>query len=177
MGRMSRAVVSAALLMGFFTANAHATTVGSPNVTISGVFAGGGVSGAPYKNDYIELFNHSSSSVDLTGWTVQWEAGSNPFAGGTSLSGSIAAHSYYLVGEASGGGNGAALPTPDATGAIAIDGSSGKARVLDGSSNVIDLVGYFANEYEGNAFPGSIGTDSALERKRTGCVDTDDNDS
>ena len=44
----------------------------STTVVISQVYGGGGNSGAPWHNDYIELFNLGGSAVDLTGWTVQY---------------------------------------------------------------------------------------------------------
>ena len=39
----------------------------SPDLVVSQVYAGGGNSGATYANDFVELFNRGSSTVDLTG--------------------------------------------------------------------------------------------------------------
>ena len=44
----------------------------SPNIVISQVYGAGGNSGANFRNDYIELFNHSSQPVSLNGWSVQY---------------------------------------------------------------------------------------------------------
>src|SRR5689334_13261168 len=41
-------------------------------IVISQVYGGGGNSGAPLKNDFIELFNRGSAPVDITGWSVQY---------------------------------------------------------------------------------------------------------
>jgi predicted extracellular nuclease len=41
-------------------------------IVISQVYGGGGNSGATYKNDFIELFNPSTSTVSLAGWSVQY---------------------------------------------------------------------------------------------------------
>ena len=41
-------------------------------VVISQVYGGGGNSGAPFHNDYIELFNRSNASVSIDGWSVQY---------------------------------------------------------------------------------------------------------
>ena len=41
------------------------------DVVISQVYGGGGNSGAPLKNDYIELFNRGTSAISLDGWSVQ----------------------------------------------------------------------------------------------------------
>jgi len=40
----------------------------SPDIVISQVYGGGGNSGAPLTNDFIELFNRGAASVDLAGW-------------------------------------------------------------------------------------------------------------
>ena len=47
----------------------------SPDVVVSQVFAGGGNSGAPFANDFVELFNRGSSSIDVSGWTVRGRRG------------------------------------------------------------------------------------------------------
>ena len=39
----------------------------SPDLVVSQVYAGGGNSGATYANDFVELFNRGSSTVDLSG--------------------------------------------------------------------------------------------------------------
>ena len=64
------------LLLTFFfwspvgpTATVRAT---STTIVISQVYGGGGNSGAPWTNDYIELFNRGTSPVDVTGWSVQY---------------------------------------------------------------------------------------------------------
>ena len=44
----------------------------SPDVVISQVYGGGGNSGAPYTNDFIELFNRGTSTVSLAGWSIQY---------------------------------------------------------------------------------------------------------
>ena len=43
-----------------------------PDVIITEVFGGGGNSGAPYSNDYIELYNTTDNPVDIGGWSVQY---------------------------------------------------------------------------------------------------------
>ena len=44
----------------------------SPDVLVSQVFAGGGNAGAPYSNDFVELFNRGSTAVDVSGWSLQY---------------------------------------------------------------------------------------------------------
>src|SRR5512143_3122221 len=76
---------------------AHAV---SANVVISQVYGGGGNTGAPYTNDFVELFNRGTASVLLTGMSVQYASatgtgnfGSNPVV---ALSGTLAPGQYYL---------------------------------------------------------------------------------
>ena len=52
-----------------------------PNIVISGVYGGGGNSGAPFKNDYIELYNTTNSPIDLIGYTLYYTS-----ANGTNVS-------------------------------------------------------------------------------------------
>ena len=40
----------------------------SPDVVVSQVYAGGGNAGAPFANDFVELFNRGSSAVDVAGF-------------------------------------------------------------------------------------------------------------
>ena len=126
---------------------------GTNHVVISEIYGGGGNS---YENDYIELYNPTSSSVSLSGWSVQYASSAGAFTSNTKLTGSIGAHQYYLIKEASGSG-GTDLPTADDTGTIAMSATTGKVALakvttsVSGSkdSNVVDFVGYgSASDYE-----------------------------
>jgi predicted extracellular nuclease len=176
------------LLAGFASA-------ASPNVVISQVYGGGGNSGAPFKNDFVELFNRGGASVALAGMSIQYASatGTGNFGGNpiTALNGSLAPGQYYLV-QLAGGTNGVALPAPDATGTANISGTGGKVALVsttaglacNGSSNpctaaqlaqVIDLVGWDgANFFEGAAAPATSNS-TAVFRAGGGCTDTDNN--
>jgi len=74
-----------------------------PMPLITQVFAAGGAAPLPL-GWYVELYNPSDSTIDLTGWSLQWGyyLGGGPPPDGTSvgqLSGSIAPHSYFLISE------------------------------------------------------------------------------
>src|SRR5947207_7093447 len=84
----------------------------SADITISQVYGGGGNTGAPYRNDFIELYNRGTTSVTVTGWTVQYASATGSSWSKTALTGDIAPGHHYLVAE-SAGTVGAALPTPD----------------------------------------------------------------
>ncbi|MGH8056318.1 MAG: lamin tail domain-containing protein, partial [Candidatus Entotheonellia bacterium] len=72
----------------------------SANIVISQVYGGGGNSGATLKNDFIELFNRGTTSVDVSGWSVQYAATTGTNWQRTNLSGTIPPGGYYLVKEA-----------------------------------------------------------------------------
>src|SRR5690242_1741167 len=101
----------------------------SPDVVISQVYGGGGNSGATYTNDFVELYNRGPSTVDLSGWSVQYASAAGTAYQVTALSGGIAAGAHYLVQEAAGTGGTAALPAPDATGSINLSATNGKVAL------------------------------------------------
>ena len=90
----------------------HSNAQIATHVVISEVYGGGGNTGAIFINDFIELYNPTSSSVSLSGWSVQYASATGNFTQVTNLSGSIPAKSFYLVQEAAGTGGTTSLPTP-----------------------------------------------------------------
>ena len=172
--------------------SASATPAGN-DVVISQVYGGGGNTGAPYQNDFIELFNRSTSPVSITGWSVQYASatGTGNFVA-TPLSGVLAAGQYYLVSEA-GGTNGSPLPLPNATGSTNMSATGGKVILANTSSSlacnggstpcsgaqlaqIVDLVGYDgANFFEGSAAAPTLSNTTSAQRNGAGCADTDNN--
>jgi len=157
------------------------------NVAISQIYAGGGNAGATFANDYVELLNRSSSTVSLTGWSVQYASAASTSWSVTPLSGTIRPGGYYLVKLASGGANGATVPAADATGTTNLAASGGKiALVRDATAltcgasagsctGLEDLAGYgTATDFEGSAAPAPSNT-TALVRAGGGCTDADVN--
>src|SRR5579884_240185 len=168
------------------TGTAHAA---SSSVVVSQVFAGGGNSGAPYTNDFVELFNRGSTAVDLTGWSVQYAPATSTSWQATPLGGTIQPGRYYLVQLASSASIGAALPTPDATGTSNLAASGGKVAVAStatalacgasagscsATAGVVDLVGCGpASDFEGAGSAPALSATTAALRAGGGCVDTD----
>jgi len=156
------------------------------DVVISQVYGGGGNAGAPFTHDFIELFNQGVTPVNLTGWSVQYQsaAGTGTWQV-TPLTGTIAPGGYYLVQEASNAAVGSPLPTPDATGTIAMAAGAGKVALtttlapFSGScpTCAVDLVGYgtTASCFEGAGPTGNLSNTTAALRKRGGCFDSDNN--
>jgi uncharacterized protein len=162
----------------------------SPDAVISQVYAGGGNAGASYTNDYVELFNRGASTVDLSGWTVQYASASSTSWQTTALAGSIAPGRHYLVQLGSTAAVGAALPAPDATGTTNLAASGGKialvrnatALTCGGSAGscsqagLADFVGYgSAADFEGAGAAPALDSTTADVRANGGCTDTDAN--
>ncbi|HKP18903.1 MAG TPA: lamin tail domain-containing protein [Gaiellaceae bacterium] len=161
------------------------------SLVVSQVYAAGGNSGASFTNDFVELFNRGSSSVTLSGWTVQYASAAGTTWQVTPLTGSIKAGGYFLVQLASGGAAGSPLPTPDATGTTNMAASGGKVAVVHdtaalgcgataGSCSAVpaveDLLGYGgALDYEGGSPAPALGATTAAVRNGSGCTDTNNN--
>jgi len=159
----------------------------SNTIVISQLYGGGGNAGSTYTHDFIELFNRGNTTVDVTGWTVQYASATGSTWATTTLAGTIAPGKYYLVQEAQGAGGTTALPTPDATGTIAMAAGAGKVALVNTTTaltgtcptgaQIIDLVGYggTANCFEGTgAAPAPSNTTGDL-RGGGGCTETDQN--
>jgi len=158
----------------------------STTVVISQLYGGGGNTGATFRNDFIELFNRGGAAVSVTGWSVQYASSAGTSWAATSLSGTIQPGQYYLVQEAQGAGGTTNLPTPDATGTIAMSATGAKVALVNSttaltgsgcpfSGTVVDFVGYDgANCAETTATPALTNTTAAI-RKNAGCTETDSN--
>ncbi|MCY7387206.1 MAG: ExeM/NucH family extracellular endonuclease, partial [Burkholderiales bacterium] len=174
-----------ALTLCFVTSMAYAA---SPNIVISQIYGGGGNTGAPYKNDFIELFNRGNSPVSVAGWSVQYaSATGTSWALMATLTGTIPAGGYYLV-QGAGGVNGISLPTSDATGTTNMSGTAGKVALVNTatalpavacptSTSIVDFVGFgtTANCFEGASFAPAPSSTTADFRASAGCTDTDVN--
>lgn len=94
----------------------------TPLLVIGQVYGGGGNGGATYTNDFIEIFNRGSTTVDfaVTPYSIQYAGATSTFGANKTdvTSGTLAPGHYFLIQEASGGAAGAALPVADATGTI-----------------------------------------------------------
>ena len=165
----------------------------SSDMVVSQVFAGGGNTGAPYTNDYVELFNRGATTVDLSTWSIQYATGSGTTWQVTPLSGSVPAGGHYLIQLASAAAIGASLPTPDATGTSNLAVSGGKVALVHSTTaltcgasvgscsadaSAVDLIGYgSATDYEGGAAAPALSNTTAAVRTDGGCTDADANGS
>jgi uncharacterized protein len=158
----------------------------SSTIVISQIYGGGGNTGATFKNDFIELFNRGSSTVNVTGWSVQYTSAASTTWSVTSLSGSIAPGHHYLVQEAAGTGETTNLPTPDATGTINMSATAGKVALVNSTTplsgacptgaRIIDFVGFGSTTcFEGTGSTPAPSNTAAVLRAANGCTDTDNN--
>ena len=167
------------------TASAASTTV-----VISQVYGGGGNTGATYKNDFIELHNISTSTVSVSGWSVQYASAAGTTWQVTNLTGSIPAGGYFLVQEAAGSGGTTNLPTADGTGSVNMSATAGKVALVSSTTalsgafltgtgtGIVDFVGFgtTANTgHEGSGTTPAPSNTTAVARLDSGSTDTDNN--
>ncbi|MDX6574111.1 MAG: large repetitive protein, partial [Blastocatellia bacterium] len=157
-------------------------------LVISQIYGGGGNSGATFKNDFIEIFNRGTTTVNLNGYSVQYAGDTAASWSRTNLTNAlIEPGQYYLIQEAQGANGTSDLPTPDAAGSIAIATSAGKVALVSNTTlltgacpanaSILDLVGYgsSASCSEGSARAAAPANNAADLRKGGGCVDNNDN--
>jgi len=183
-------ITAALCAAGLMSASGFA--FGAADVVISQIYGG---NGNTYQSDYVELFNRSGASIDVTGWSVQYASatGTGHFSanGVTTLAGQLQPGQYLLVKLAT-VSNGSALPAAEATGTSNLAAANGKLALIRTSTGlacnggsaacspaqsaqIVDLVGYgTANFAEGAAAPAASST-TALFRANGGCTDTDQN--
>ena len=184
-------MIKKTLLILAATACAAATHASAQMLTISEVYGGGGNGGSTYSNDFIELYNYGTTTIDMsvyalyyaaatstTGYNAATAAGTtNNFT--TTLTGTLAAGSYYLVAEAQGTAGTKPLTNVNAVGTINLSSTAGKvalglasttptysAGAITAANNTIDFVGYgtTANQYAG-AGPAPILTSTTADSK------------
>ena len=155
-------------------------------VVVSQIYGGGGNSGAPFRSDFIELHNNGVSAVDLSTWSVQYASSTGTTWARTNLTGSIAAGGYYLVKQADGAGTTLpVLPTPDATGTIAMSGTAGKVALVNNQTTltgacplgatVPDFVGFGTANCSETSPTAAPSNTTAVIRAGNGCTDSGNN--
>ncbi|MBF9223077.1 lamin tail domain-containing protein [Hymenobacter ruricola] len=150
------------------------------HVVISEVFGGGGNSGSPFTNDFVELYNPTAAPVDLSGFSVQYNGATSTASYQVAPLGtiSIAPNSFLLVQLASGGAVGASLPAPDVTGGIAMSATAGRVALVDNATalnglasasaaGIVDFVGFGTSGtiYEGAGRAPAPSNTTSIERR------------
>jgi hypothetical protein len=161
------------------------------DIVISQVSGGGGNAGAPYKADYIELFNRGSAPVTMDAWSVQYASATGNTWQRTDINKvTLQPGQYFLIQEATGANTSAtSLPTADLTGTLALSSTAGKVALVrnqtaltianptQATANVADLVGFggTATGFEGAGPTPAPSNTTAVLRKAGGCTDSDNN--
>ena len=195
-----RSIRSAAVPLVLLGAGVGAAEAAS-DMVISQVYGGGGNTGAPYSNDFVELFNRGTTPANLAGWSLQYASATgtgNLGASATQLtelpSLTLQPGQYLLVQEAPGAAATAPLPTPDVVDPtpIAMSGTAGKVALVRSSTSlgcnggstacspaqlalIVDLVGYGGTNFFETAPTAVLSNSTAALRAGAGCTDTDVN--
>ena len=159
------------------------------HLVISQVYGGGGNAGATFRNDFVELFNPTGTTISIAGWSVQYASATGLPSGALSTNlpaSNIPAGGYFLIQMASGGAVGTLLPTADhvATG-INMSASAGKIYLVNSTSLItacppgataVDHIGFgaTANCFE-TAFASAGSNTTSMTRANGGCKDTNTN--
>lgn len=157
----------------------------SPDVVISEVYGGGGNAGSTFRNDFIELFNRGATTVDLSGWSVQYASATGTTYAVTNLSGTISPGQRYLVQEAMGAGGTTPLPTPDAVGTIALSATAGKVALrtttvacaagCSSAAGTKDFVGFGGTANDAETTPTAAPSNTTSVGRTPATQDTDSN--
>ena len=174
-------------IFSLLTALAFAAGAKAQMLTISEVYGGGGNTGSTYKNDFIELYNYGTTTVDVSTLSVYYgSATSTTFttANSTPLTGTIAPGAFYLIQEAAGTGGTTALPTPNVTGTLNLSGTTGRVALgltatlptSATSTGVVDFLGWgpTASQYEGTGPAAATTNPTSIDRPDP-TVDTNNN--
>jgi predicted extracellular nuclease len=194
-------ILTVALSLAPLAAAAPAAPLAN-DLRISQVYGGGGGSGY-YLYDYVELFNAGVSSINISGWSLQYGSAIGQFASPTSnlyafpTGTTVAAGHYLLVQLGAAGTSGLALPvTPDlVTSNLAMSQANGKVALANIATalgcgatatpcalphaNIVDLAAWgTSNNAEGGVtINNGVGLTNQQGgvRKSDGCQDTDNN--
>ena len=140
-------------------------TYANGNIVISEFYTRGGNTGATLQNDYVQLFNRTSSTISLSGYSIQYASDAGLFTGGNNtysfLSGAqIASNGFFLLKLNSNAAIGSTFTADVTNTPLGLGGAGGKFALvtnsisIDGISDpdIVDFVGYgTSNTREGSA--------------------------
>lgn len=129
------------------------------HIVISEVQVGGALS----TDEFIEMYNPTNESIDVTGWKLQKKTASgSTFNDLAMLSGSIASQGYYLVAHTDYAG----ATSADTTYTEQSLSANNTVQLLDGVLQLIDKVGMgTATDFEGIGTASSPANGRSIERK------------
>lgn len=136
-------------------------------------------------DDFVELRNRGQTSLDLSGWSLQYASPQGSFWQVIPLSGTIAPDRIFLISSGRMQFGSAVVP-PDWAAPIQLGANAGKlalvrsTRPLDGacpvdSAAMVDFLGYGTANCSLENVVSAGAANSALIRSQDGCTDTRDN--
>ena len=118
--------------------------------------------------EYVELYNNSSTPVNLENWELNVYSGDYIFTSSDVIYG----YGFYLISDTN--PTGSVVPDVDTNIGITDNGANSFAQLLNASAEVVDTVGWeTSSRYEGTRL-GTLGSGKAWKRTTDG-LDTDDN--
>ncbi|HLC95842.1 MAG TPA: thrombospondin type 3 repeat-containing protein [Candidatus Nanoarchaeia archaeon] len=95
--------------------------------------------------EYIELYNPTNVSIDISSWKVDFLAGTDVIIPAGTI---LPSHKFYLIGDTGGNGWPATWPTPDRSDNIRLDNTDFGVRLVNDSNAQIDAVGWGDSVFE-----------------------------
>ena len=110
-------------------------TAAPGDIVLSQIYGSGGLAGSSYQNNFLEIFNRTSSPINISGWKFYIATATGTFNQSISFVSSrgigIGAHRYLLIKFGPDSTNGAPLPTPDLVAIFHIDPPPGVPPIPD----------------------------------------------
>ncbi|MFM7810020.1 MAG: lamin tail domain-containing protein, partial [Planctomycetota bacterium] len=167
----------------------------SGGVKISQIYGGGGsTSGGPtYNKDYVEIFNSSSSPVNIGGWAIEYGSATGTWGSSTSAIFTFPAGTtiqpcqYLLVASATASSAGGALTvTPDFTFNTAMSATNGKVGLFNAvnsakacgsetAGTLVDKISYGTGNCPEGTATAALTVITGAVRNGDGATDTDNN--
>lgn len=154
----------------FFLLHSNPVKGASDHIIISEIQ----IAGATTTDEFVELYNPTDSTIDLTGWRLSKEIpGGLPVNLLTTMSGSLPSHRYLLIAHPTGyAGTTSADTVYSTTSSVTADNTI--ILYSDAGHTLIDKVGFgTATDFEGAVYPSNPPAGSSLERISN--TDTDNN--
>ena len=157
------------------------------SLVISQYYTSGGLTGAAFKNDYVELHNRGTTTINLAGKSLQYAAATGSSWSRVTLAGTVEPGQFFLVQLASSGDVGGDPPAIDqSSAAFNMSAAGGKIALLNitnpltvscpTGTTILDFVGYGAGTNCSELVVGPAPSPSeAAIRGLTGCQDLGNN--
>jgi hypothetical protein len=147
---------------------------------INEVYGGGGNAGAPFNQDFVEIFNNGLTAVDVGGFSLQYASATGTFTTFATIPAGtlLAAGQYYLVSVGPASTTiGAPLPNVNQVGSTGtnLSATAGRVQLLSIALTTVDLVGYGATAATFEGLGPAPAPSNTMSISRTAGIDTNNN--